>query len=146
MKVLETADRLFHIGLDYESFDFGAERYLKTGQAVPDAIDTFVQALPERFDTALFGAAGTDPRVPQNAQRNFCYFEPVHGTGPDIIGQQRANPLAAIRAAGMLLAHFGHRDAAYAIEAAAADVIKSGKVTRDLSGSLSTPQAGEAVR
>lgn len=46
----------------------------------------------------------------------------------------------------MLLAHFGHREAADAIETAASTVVKTGKVTRDLGGNLSTSQAGEAMR
>jgi isocitrate/isopropylmalate dehydrogenase len=62
------------------------------------------------------------------------------GTGPDIIGKLLANPLAAIRAAGMRLAHVGHRDAARAIETAASAVIKTGKVTRGLGGTLSPPR------
>lgn len=65
VKVLETADKLFNLGLDYEMYDFGVEHYLKTGQTVPDDLSDFIQSLPERFDAALFGAQGIDPRLPK---------------------------------------------------------------------------------
>lgn len=325
VKVLRAADQLFELGLELETFDFGAERYLKTGKAVPDDLDKLIDSLPERFDTALFGAGGIDRRVPRgvgampvlsglrrrldlfanvrpcrlldasltplkgktekdldfvvirentegyesgtagnfkvgtpeeveirpefntyqgvrrviefafdyarrtgrtrvhmaqkgldsglwmrvfhevagrypdiepvhihvdtlaylmvlnpeqlqvivaenrvgdilsdiaaaiqgsrglaptgcfNPQRRFCYFEPVHGTAPDIFGKNIANPLASIMAARMLLEHFGHTQAAQAIEGAAREAIRAGKVTPDLGGRLSTQEAGDAV-
>lgn len=325
VKILEVVDEIFHIGLEYEIFDFGAERYLKTGTAVPDDIDQFIDDLPNRFDTALFGAAGIDPRVPPgvvanpvlrglrrrldlyanlrpcrlldasltplkgkteqdidfvvfrentegyesgsagtlrvgtpdeveirpeintakgvrriieyafdyarehnrsrvdmaekglpnglwartfqevgnrypeveqhhihvdtlaytmvispeqlqvivaenragdilsdiagaiqggrglaptgcfNPDRHFCYFEPIHGTGPDIIGRQLANPIAAILAGRMLLEHSGQPEAARAIEAAVAEAVRSGNTTPDLGGNLSTPQVGDFI-
>jgi 3-isopropylmalate dehydrogenase len=45
-------------------------------------------------------------------------FEPVHGSAPDIAGQQKADPTAAILSGALLLDHLGHADAAAAIEAA----------------------------
>ena len=45
-------------------------------------------------------------------------FEPVHGSAPDIAGQQIADPTAAILSASLLLDHLGHADAAAAIESA----------------------------
>ncbi|OGP29432.1 MAG: hypothetical protein A2038_15085 [Deltaproteobacteria bacterium GWA2_57_13] len=56
VKVLRAVDDLFQIKLEFEFFDFGAERYLRTGQAVPDDIDRFFVELPSRFDCVLFGA------------------------------------------------------------------------------------------
>jgi 3-isopropylmalate dehydrogenase len=47
-------------------------------------------------------------------------FEPVHGSAPDIVGTGRANPLAAIRSAAMMLEFLGEGDAATRIEAACA--------------------------
>ena len=43
-------------------------------------------------------------------------FEPVHGSAPDIAGQQKADPTAAILSAALLLDHLGHADAAAAVE------------------------------
>jgi 3-isopropylmalate dehydrogenase len=45
-------------------------------------------------------------------------FEPVHGSAPDIAGQQRADPTAAILSAALLLGHLGLDDAARTVEAA----------------------------
>ena len=57
-------------------------------------------------------------------------FEPVHGSAPDIAGQQIADPTAAILSASLLLDHLGHADAAAAVEAAVladrADLAASG--------------------
>jgi 3-isopropylmalate dehydrogenase len=45
-------------------------------------------------------------------------FEPVHGSAPDIAGQQKADPTAAILSASLLLDHLGYADAAAAVETA----------------------------
>ncbi|HEX3214479.1 MAG TPA: isocitrate/isopropylmalate family dehydrogenase, partial [Actinomycetota bacterium] len=46
-------------------------------------------------------------------------FEPVHGSAPDIAGTGRANPVAAVLSASLLLDHLGEREAAAAVEAGA---------------------------
>ena len=48
-------------------------------------------------------------------------FEPVHGSAPDIAGQSKADPTAAILSAGMLCAHLGLAEAAAKIEQAVSD-------------------------
>ena len=45
-------------------------------------------------------------------------FEPVHGSAPDIAGQQKADPTAAILSASLLLDHLGYADAAADVERA----------------------------
>jgi 3-isopropylmalate dehydrogenase len=45
-------------------------------------------------------------------------FEPVHGSAPDIAGQQKADPTAAILSAALLLDHLGYSEAARKVEAA----------------------------
>ena len=47
-------------------------------------------------------------------------FEPVHGSAPDIAGQDKADPTAAILSAGMLLEHLGFSEGARRLEAAVA--------------------------
>ncbi len=60
-------------------------------------------------------------------------YEPVHGTAPDIAGQGKANPIATILSAAMLLRHTAKReDAACAIEAAVDEVLATGIGTPDL--------------
>jgi 3-isopropylmalate dehydrogenase len=48
-------------------------------------------------------------------------FEPVHGSAPDIAGQSKANPTAAVLSAAMMLDHLGEADAAARIRAACSD-------------------------
>ncbi len=60
-------------------------------------------------------------------------YEPIHGSAPDIAGQDMANPLAAILSAAMLLRHSLHQEsAAAAIERAVADVLEQGYRTMDI--------------
>jgi 3-isopropylmalate dehydrogenase len=62
-------------------------------------------------------------------------YEPVHGSAPDIAGQDAANPLAAILSAAMLLEHsLDAPDAAAAIRDAVAAALESGARTADLAG------------
>src|SRR5690242_11531835 len=54
------------------------------------------------------------------SRRNPSMFEPVHGSAPDIAGQGKADPTAAVLSAAMLLEHIGEHDAARRVEAAVA--------------------------
>jgi 3-isopropylmalate dehydrogenase len=76
-------------------------------------------------------------------------YEPVHGSAPDIAGQNKANPLGAIGSvAAMLEYSFGLKDEAAAVNTAIEAVLSQGKVTADLKPSgppLTTEQVGEAV-
>lgn len=73
-------------------------------------------------------------------------YEPIHGSAPDIAGQGRANPCAAILSAAMLLRHSLDLDApARRIEAAVEAAIAGGARTPDLGGALSTATMGDAV-
>jgi 3-isopropylmalate dehydrogenase len=63
----------------------------------------------------------------------FGLFEPIHGSAPDIAGQDRANPIGTILSAAMLLRHsLGRPDAAAALEAAVTDALDDGYRTGDL--------------
>jgi tartrate dehydrogenase/decarboxylase/D-malate dehydrogenase len=72
-------------------------------------------------------------------------FEPVHGSAPDIAGQSTANPIAQIWSAAMMLDHFGHNEAAAAVEWAFRSVIAEGVTTPDLGGEATTKALGECV-
>src|SRR5713226_5248442 len=76
-------------------------------------------------------------------------YEPVHGSAPDIAGQNKANPLGAIGSvAAMLEYSFGLTKEAAAVNAAIEAVLNSGKVTADLKPSgppATTDQVGAAV-
>src|SRR4051794_20871129 len=72
---------------------------------------------------------------------NPSMFEPVHGSAPDIAGQGKADPTAAVLSVAMLLAHVGAADAAARVEAAvAADL-----ATRDPQRPGSTSEIGERL-
>jgi 3-isopropylmalate dehydrogenase len=75
-------------------------------------------------------------------------FEPVHGSAPDIAGQARANPVAAILSTAMLLDHMGCAPGAARIRAAVAQVLQAPGAPRtpDLGGKSTTPEVGAAVR
>ena len=73
-------------------------------------------------------------------------YEPIHGSAPDIAGQDKANPMACILSVAMLLRHsFGAEAPAARIEAAVAKALADGVRGGDLGGSHGTAAIGEAV-
>jgi 3-isopropylmalate dehydrogenase len=76
-------------------------------------------------------------------------YEPVHGSAPDIAGQNKANPLGAIGSvAAMLEYSFGLKKEADALNAAVEAVLNSGRVTADLRPAgkpATTSEVGEAI-
>jgi len=73
-------------------------------------------------------------------------YEPIHGSAPDIAGQGKANPLAAILSAAMMLRYsLGKPDDADRIEAAVGAALAAGARSPDLGGSHSTTEMGDAV-
>jgi 3-isopropylmalate dehydrogenase len=72
-------------------------------------------------------------------------FEPVHGSAPPLAGRGIANPVGSILTLSMMLEYLGFKKASDAIEAAVRETISAGQTTRDLGGTLSTSQAGEAI-
>jgi len=76
-------------------------------------------------------------------------YEPVHGSAPDIAGQNKANPLGAIGSvAAMLEYSFGLKKEADAVNHAIERVLGSGRVTADLKPAgtpATTEQVGEAI-
>jgi len=73
-------------------------------------------------------------------------FEPVHGSAPRHAGKNVANPIGAILSAAMLLDSVGRREEARRMEEAVAACVREGQTTRDLGGTLSTTEAGLAIR
>jgi len=122
-----------------------------------DAATIFMVTDPARFDVIvtdnLFGdiitdlAAAVTGGIGLAASGNInmertapSMFEPVHGSAPDIAGQQKADPTAAILSAALLLDHLGYGAAARKIEAAVvADVAARGTEAR------STSAIGDAI-
>jgi 3-isopropylmalate dehydrogenase len=122
-----------------------------------DAATIFLVTNPSRFDVIvtdnLFGdiltdlaaaiSGGIGLAASGNINPDGAYpsmFEPVHGSAPDIAGQQKADPTAAILSTALLLDHLGHADAAAKITTA---------VSTDLAGrstaTRSTAEVGDAI-
>jgi 3-isopropylmalate dehydrogenase len=93
----------------------------------------------------LIGGMGIAPSGNINPETRRGLFEPVHGTAPDIAGRGVVNPIGAILSASMMVGHLGQTDMAKAIEGAVESAIRAGECTRDLGGSLSTSEVGDAV-
>jgi 3-isopropylmalate dehydrogenase len=98
----------------------------------------------------LVGSLGMLPSASLGDGSLPAFYEPVHGSAPDIAGQGKANPIAAIRTAAMLLRYSFHLDKeADAIEAAVAAALRSGLRTGDIMQPgktlAATSQIGDAV-
>jgi isocitrate dehydrogenase (NAD+) len=81
-----------------------------------------------------------------NIGENGSVFEAVHGSAPDIAGQNRANPIALLQSALLMLDHLREFDASRRIRAALTAVLQSGTtLTRDLGGTASTTEFTAAI-
>ena len=98
----------------------------------------------------LTGSLGMLPSAtlgaPDASGRRPSLYEPIHGSAPDIAGQGIANPLAQILSTAMMLRYSLDRAAdADLVERAVVTALERGARTRDLGGSLTTRQMGDAV-
>lgn len=92
----------------------------------------------------LVGGLGLTPSA--NIGEAGAIFEPIHGSAPDIAGQHKINPTAAILSAALMLAHLGEAEAAAKITQAVTAVIAEGKaLTQDMGGNASTEEFADAV-
>ncbi len=90
--------------------------------------------------SGLAGGLGLTPGA--NIGDDYAIFEAVHGSAPKYAGMNKVNPTAMILAGKMMLEHLGKKDAASALEAAVAAVIKKGQdVTYDLKPNREDPTA-----
>jgi 3-isopropylmalate dehydrogenase len=91
------------------------------------------------------GSIGMLPSASLDANQKGLY-EPIHGSAPDIAGQGKANPLATILSAAMMLRYsLGMGPQADRIEAAVGQALAAGHRTADLGGAVTTSQMGDAV-
>lgn len=92
----------------------------------------------------LVGGLGVVPA--ENYGEKAAIFEAVHGTAPDIAGKNKANPIALILSAALMLDHLREKRAAEKIRQAVTRVLKKGTVlTGDLGGSATTTEFTEAI-
>ena len=91
------------------------------------------------------GSIGMLPSASLDQNQKGLY-EPIHGSAPDIAGQGKANPLATILSAAMMLRYsLDMAPQADRIEAAVAQALASGARTADIGGTTTTSAMGEAV-
>jgi tartrate dehydrogenase/decarboxylase/D-malate dehydrogenase len=117
----------------------------------PDRFDVVVASnlfgdILSDLGPACTGTIGIAPSANINPERNFpSLFEPVHGSAPDIYGQNIANPIGMIWSGAMMLDHLGEDAASADIMTAIEEVLKTGPRTSDMKGSASTQEVGQAV-
>ncbi|MBP3490706.1 isocitrate/isopropylmalate dehydrogenase family protein [bacterium] len=80
-----------------------------------------------------------------NIGKDYAVFEPVHGSAPDIAGQDKANPTAMLMSAIEMLNFIGETTAAAKIKSALFETLKSGIKTADIGGKASCSEFTNAV-
>lgn len=94
--------------------------------------------------SGLVGGVAVVPGA--NIGDDIAVFEAVHGSAPDLAGQNIANPTGLILSAVMMLEHIGELEAARRIQSALFSVMQRGDVrTRDLGGTSSTTEMTNAI-
>lgn len=144
-------------------FDEVARDYpdIATDALYVDAAAMFMVSDPARFDvmvtTNLFGDILTDlgaviqGGLGSAASGNIhpgrvSMFEPIHGSAPDIAGQNRASPIGAILAVGMMLRHLGEDGAADLLEATVARLLSTRRIPAlDTRSGLTTDEIGNLI-
>lgn len=156
--VLKKTDGLFR-DIFYEV----AERYpdIATENFFVDATAMYLITQPESFEvivtTNLFGDILSDEGaglvgglglIPSaNIGEDGALFEPVHGSAPDIAGQGKANPIAMMLSAIMMLRYIGENEAADKFENAVLKVLNDANtLTGDLGGNATTMELASEVK
>ena len=149
-------------GLFLESVRTIAKRFddIEYQERIVDAASMQLVLNPSQFDLLLLpnlygdivsdlcaGLVGGLGLVPSaNIGAEASVFEAVHGTAPDIAGQQLANPTALLLSAVLMLRHLDENDTADRIVGALHRVLVDGRIrTRDLGGTASTLEFAEAI-
>lgn len=124
-----------------------------------DAATIFLTTDPARFDVivtdnlfgdiltdqagAITGGIGLSASGNINMSRTYpSMFEPVHGSAPDIAGQQKADPTAAILSVALMLDHLGLSEESKAVEQAVEKEITS---RQELTDRRTTSEIGDAI-
>ncbi len=121
--------------------DLGAELVGGMGLA-PSANVRWESARPGEASAAGPGGDGGDGDGDGDGPRCRGLYEPVHGSAPELVGTGRANPMACVLSAGLLLRDGGAVEAADRVEAAVDRAVREGVRTPDLGGDRSTVEVG----
>lgn len=148
-------------GLFLDSYREVAKAYptIKTREILVDNLCMQLVQDPTRFDVLvlpnLYGDIVSDLTagligglgVAQGANIGLdcAVFEPVHGSAPDIKGQNKANPTALLMSAIEMLKYIGEISYAEKIEKALFKILDMGEKTQDLGGNLSTTEFTDKI-
>ncbi|MGI8857978.1 MAG: 3-isopropylmalate dehydrogenase [Thermomicrobiales bacterium] len=153
---MEVAAEFPDIEMDHILVDAAAMALLRNPRAFDVIVteNTFGDILTDEA-AMLAGSLGMLPSASLNGQppersgspaQLFGFYEPIHGTAPDIAGQGIANPLGMVLSAAMMLrTSFGLDTEASAVEQVVDGLLANGTRTRDLGGSLGTVAMGDRV-
>lgn len=166
LTLIDKANVLPSMAFFREIFDEVARHYpdVETERIYVDAAALYLVQSPERFDVlvtenifgdilsdlaaATVGGMGLAPSADMGDYH--AVFQPAHGSAPDIAGQGKANPVATLLSAAMMLEWFAEpacRDAATRIRAAIEQVLANPEnATPDLGGKLTTRQLTDRIR
>jgi 3-isopropylmalate dehydrogenase len=106
------------------------------------ATNTFGDILSD-VAAGIAGGLGLAPSSCIGAR--WAYFEPVHGTAPDIAGKGIANPIATILSTALMLRYLEAPSAADSVENAVEAVLANGPRTGDLGGKATSTEVTDAV-
>jgi isocitrate dehydrogenase (NAD+) len=148
-------------GLFLECFRRVAEDYpdIAADDRIVDAACMRLVMQPETFDVlltenlygdivsdlaaGLVGGLGVVPGA--NIGADAAVFEAVHGSAPDIAGQNVANPMALLMSAILMLRHLDMEEIAARVETAMLDTLRAGIKTPDVGGKTGTKEFARAV-
>jgi len=155
--IMKLADGLF-----LEAFKDAAKKHpnIEADAVIVDALCMKLVTDPTQFDVlvsenlygdivsdlcaGLVGGLGFAPSA--NIGEDVVIYEAVHGSAPDIAGQNKANPTALMLSFAMLLKDNGMEEKGNALEQAILDVVKEGKhTTEDIGGLANTDEFTKAV-
>lgn len=95
---------------------------------------------------AIMGSLGLGPSGNINPEKDYpSMFEPIHGSAPDIAGQNIANPIGTIWSGALMLDHFGEEEAANTIVRSIQETTRSGLKTKDLGGNAKTNEVSDQI-
>ncbi len=156
--ILKLTDGLFlesckEIAKNYPDIDFDdkiVDNMCMQLVQFPESFDILV--LPNLYGdilsdlaAGLVGGLGLVPGA--NIGESVAVFEAVHGSAPDIAGMNKANPIALLLSACMMLDYLGYQDIGQRIRNAIDQVLVEGKfLTGDLGGSSSTTEITKAIK
>ena len=136
---------------------------IETHSYLVDAASMFMIKDPKRFQVvvtsnlfgdiltdlgaAISGGLGLAAGANLNPERKFpSMFEPIHGSAPDIAGQGKANPLAAVWSVSQMLDFFGYEKyGKMVLDAVEAQMVEGKVLTPDMGGTATTSQVGDSL-